>query len=146
MVLKNMNKPSSVREAEMEEKARRAVIKSGDWLTAAEISQLPGASSRHDSTQPVQWKQHGDIFTINVHGIDYYPAFGLEKDAGYRPYSVMSKIIEIFKDDKDGWGMAYWFQSVNSHLGGLRPQDLMATDPDLVTGAALDEDQGITHG
>ncbi|WP_249976766.1 hypothetical protein [Vreelandella olivaria] len=141
-----MTKPNNLREAEMETRARRAVMESGDWLTVDEILQLPGVSSRSDSAQPAQWKQQGDIFTINDHGTDYYPAFGLEKDAGYRPYSVMSKIIDIFKDKKDGWGMAYWFQSVNSYLGGLKPQDLIATDPDLVIDAALDEGQEIMHG
>lgn len=71
---------------------------------------------------------------------------GLEKGAGYRPYRVMSKIIGIFKDDKSGWGMAFWFQSANSYLDGLKPQDLIVTDPDLVIDAALDELQEIMHG
>ncbi|MBE0401856.1 hypothetical protein EI168_17385 [Halomonas sp. FME1] len=143
---KIMTTPTSLREAEMEARARRAVMESGDWLTVDEILQLPGVRSRGDSVHPAQWKQQGDIFTINDHGTDYYPAFGLEKDAGYRPYRVMSKIIDIFKEDKDGWGMAFWFQSINSYLGGLRPQDLIATDPDLVIDAALDEVRGVTHG
>ncbi|UYV18974.1 hypothetical protein K1Y77_16255 [Halomonas qaidamensis] len=137
--------PNSLRETEMEARARRAVMESGDWLTVDEIFQLPG-SSCSDCAQPAQWKQQGDIFTITDHGTEYYPAFALEKEAGYRPYRVMSKIIDIFKDDKSGWGMAFWFQSANSYLGGLRPHDLIATDPDLVIDAALDEVQGILHG
>ncbi|MCH4812485.1 hypothetical protein [Vreelandella neptunia] len=141
-----MTTPASLCEAEMEAKARRAVMESGDWLTANEILQLRGVSSHSDCAQPSQWIQQGDIFTINDHGTDYYPAFGLEKEAGYRPYSVMSKIIDIFKEDKDGWGMAFWFQSINSYLGALKPQDLIATDPDLVIDAALDEVRGVTHG
>ena len=145
-VPKTMTTPTSLLEAEMEAKARRAVIESGDWLTADEILQLPGVSSCSDCAQPAQWKQQGKIFTINDYGTEYYPAFGLEKNAGYRPYSVMSKIIVIFKDNKDGWGMAYWFQSVNSYLGGEKPQALIGTDPDLVIDAALDEVRGVTHG
>lgn len=136
----------SLREAEMEARARRAVMESGDWLTVDEILQLPGFSSRSDCVHPAQWKQQGDIFTINDHGTEYYPAFGLKKDAGYRPYRVMSKIIDIFKDDKSGWGMAFWFQSANSYLGGLKPQNLIVKDPDLVIDAALDEVQEILHG
>ena len=146
MVPTYMNIPNSLRETEMEAKARRAVMESGDWLTAGEILQLHGVSSRSDCAQPAQWKQQGDIFTINDHGTEYYPAFGLEKEAGYRPYRVMSKIIDILKDHKDGWEMAFWFQSVNSYLGGLRPQDLMATDPNLIVDAAFDEVLGINHG
>ncbi|QHD48579.1 hypothetical protein KF947_13620 [Halomonas sp. FeN2] len=143
---KHMTTPTSLREAEMEARSRRAVTESGDWLTVDEILHLPGVSSRSDCVHPAQWKQQGDIFTINDHGTEYYPAFGLEKDAGYRPYRVMSKIIDIFKDDKSGWGMAFWFQSANSYLGGLKPQNLIATDPDLVIDAALDEVQEILHG
>jgi hypothetical protein len=141
-----MTTPTSLREAEMEARARRAVMESGDWLTVDEILQLPGVSSRSDCAQPAQWKQQGDIFTINDHGTEYYPLFGLEKEAGYRPYSVMSKIIDIFKGDKHGWGMAVWFQSVNSYLGGEKPQALIGSDPDLVIDAALDEVQGVMHG
>lgn len=141
-----MTTPTSLREAEMEARARRAVMESGDWLTVDEILQLPGVSPRSGCAQPDQWKQQGKIFTINDHGTEYYPAFGLEKEAGYQPYRVMSKIIDVFKDDKGGWGMAVWFQSVNSYLGGLKPQDLIATDPDLVIEAALDEVQGVMHG
>lgn len=121
-------------------------MESGDWLTADEIVQLIGVSSCSDCSQPAQWNQEGDIFTINDHGTDYHPAFGLEKEAGYRPYSVMSKIVDIFKDDKDGWGMAYWFQSINSYLGGKKPQALIGSDPDLVIEATLDEVRGVTHG
>tara|TARA_R110002124_G_scaffold138003_1_gene301245 strand:+ start:130 stop:627 length:498 start_codon:yes stop_codon:yes gene_type:complete len=145
-VPKHMTTSISLREAEMEARARRAVMESGDWLTVDEILQLSGVSSRSDCAHPAQWKQQGDIFTINDRGTEYYPAFGLEKNAGYLPYPVMSKIIDIFKDDKSGWGMAFWFQSANSYLGGLKPQNLIAKDPDLVIEAALDEVQEILHG
>ena len=42
--------------------------------------------------------------------------------------------------------MAYWFRSDNSFLGGKRPQDLLASAPDQVIAAALDEIHGIVHG
>ncbi len=141
-----MTTSTSFREAEMEARARRAVMESGDWLTVDEILQLQGVSSHSGCAQPAQWKQQDEIFTINDHGTEYYPAFGLEKEAGYQPYSVMSKIIDIFKDDKDGWGMAIWFQSVNSYLGREKPQALIGSDPDLVINAAIDEVQGVKHG
>ena len=38
------------------------------------------------------------------------------------------------------------FQSVNGFLGGKRPQDLLATDPDRVIAAARDEVLGVLHG
>tara|TARA_R110002020_G_scaffold26307_8_gene84987 strand:+ start:12085 stop:12510 length:426 start_codon:yes stop_codon:yes gene_type:complete len=141
-----MTKPNSLRDAEMRRSAYSSVLESGDWLTAAEILQLPGADSFSDGFEPIMWKSQGDIFTIIEQGTEYYPAFGLQKEIGYRPYNVMSKIIYIFKDYKDGWGMALWFQSVNSYLGGKRPQDIMVTDPDLIIKAAFDEIRCVTHG
>lgn len=42
--------------------------------------------------------------------------------------------------------MAFWFLSANSFLGGKRPQDMLATQPDLVIDAARDEVQGVAHG
>jgi len=58
----------------------------------------------------------------------------------------VADVIGILAGHKDGWGMAYWFQSVNGFLGGKRPQDLLATDPDRVIAAARDEVLGVLHG
>ena len=55
-------------------------------------------------------------------------------------------VIDTFAEYKDGWGMAYWLHSVNSFLGGNRPQDLLATTPERVIEAALDEVQEVAHG
>lgn len=44
------------------------------------------------------------------------------------------------------WGLAYWFASVNSFLGGKRPQDLLIDTPDRVVDAAKDEVAGVLHG
>ncbi|WP_253073442.1 antitoxin Xre/MbcA/ParS toxin-binding domain-containing protein [Sodalis ligni] len=78
--------------------------------------------------------------------MDYYPAYGLDRDAGFRPLKSLAEVIEIFTSDKDSWGMAYWFRSPNSFLGAKRPQDLLGTQPELVIAAAQDEIQEICHG
>lgn len=31
----------------------------------------------------------------------------------------------VFRGRKDDWGLAYWFASPNSFLGGKRAQDLL---------------------
>jgi hypothetical protein len=58
----------------------------------------------------------------------------------------MARVIEVLAEHKDAWGMAYWFLSVNSFLGGKRPQDLIASAPERVIAAAIDEVQEIAHG
>lgn len=55
-------------------------------------------------------------------------------------------MIQAFDSKKDGWGLAYWFRSDNSFLGGKRPQDLLASDPERVIAAAEDEVQEVAHG
>ncbi|WP_040107194.1 hypothetical protein [Azotobacter chroococcum] len=138
--------PRLLKEAAMLVQARKAVLESGDWLTAAEVAELAGLSTRNPSAQPNKWKKQGQIFAINHVGVDYFPGYGLDREANFRPVKALAKVIEVFAGHKDSWGMAYWFRSDNSLLGGKRPQDLLASTPDRVVAAALDEVQEVTHG
>lgn len=134
-----------LKEVSMLVQARRAVLESGDWLSAAEVAELAGLSSRNPSAQPNKWKKQGLIFAIHHNGSDYFPAYGLDRQHGFRPLSSLADIIKIFSGHKDAWEMAYWFRSQNSALGGLQPQDLLATEPERVIAAAQDEVQAIAH-
>lgn len=138
--------PRLLKEAAMLVQARKAVLASGDLLTAADIAHLAGLSVRNPSAQPNKWKKQGQIFAISHGGIDYFPGYGLDRNNGFRPIKYLAKIIEIFAGHKDSWGMAYWFGSVNSFLGGKRPKDLLSSAPDCVIEAAVDEIQPIAHG
>lgn len=138
--------PRLLKEAATLVQARKAVLDSGDWLTAAEVAQLAGLSTRNPSAQPNKWKKQGLIFAIHHNGVDYFPGYGLNREADFRPVKALAKVINALTKHKDGWGMAYWFRSDNSFLGGKRPQDLLTAEPDRVIGAAQDEMQGIAHG
>jgi hypothetical protein len=138
--------PNELKEAAMLARARTAVLQSGDWMTAAEIAQVAGFSSSNPSAQPNKWKRDGAIFAIRHNGVDYFPSYGLDPKAGYRPLKSMAKVIDIFRDAKDGWGMSYWFASVNSFLGGKRPQELLAAEPERVLAAARDALEEVAHG
>lgn len=109
--------PRLIREAAMLVKARKAVLESGDWLSAAELAQLAQLSTTNPSAQPNKWKKNGQIFAIHHNGVDYFPGYGLDRDANFRPLKAMSQVIEVFDGHKDGWGMAFWFLSANSFLG-----------------------------
>lgn len=138
--------PRLLREASMLARARNAVLKSGDWLTAMQIAELAGLSQRNPSAQPNKWKKQGLIFAIHHRGVDYFPGYGLNRDAEFRPLKLLSSIIKTLSERKDGWGMAYWFLSENGFLGGKRPQDLLASAPERVLEAALNEVSEISHG
>ena len=146
LVPKMVPAPHELKEAAMLARARTAVLKTHDWMTAPQIAEVAGFSTTNPSVQPGKWKRARAIFAIRHNGVDYYPTFGLDPGDGYRPLKSMAAVIQVLDVMKDGWGMAYWFQSANSFLGGQRPQDLMASAPQRVLAAAEDEVQEIAHG
>lgn len=133
-------------EGRMRAQAKTDVLKASEWLTSAQIAELAGFSNTNTSAQPNKWKKEGLIFAINHRGGDYFPDYGLDPDANYKPVKALADVIRVLKDGKDGWGMAFWFAAVNSYLGGKAPKDLLATAPDNVIAAAREEMSETAHG
>jgi hypothetical protein len=138
--------PHMLVEARMTAQARKAVLEGGDWLTAAQVAKLAGFSTTNLSAQPNKWKKDGLIFAVRHHGVDYFPGYGLDPATNYRPYKALARVLRIFGNEKDAWGLAYWFTSINSFLGGKRPQDLLAEQGERVVCAAEDEMEAVAHG
>jgi hypothetical protein len=132
-------------EAEMKASAMTKVLQNGDLIPAAEVARLAGYSGSNPSSQPNRWKKAGQIFAVPHKGLDYYPLYALDPRNGYKPYPVVGRVLEILKD-RDAWGAAFWFASLNSYLGAKRPQDLIAARPEKVIEAAEDEALGLQHG
>jgi len=133
-------------EARMTAESRKAVLESGDWLTAAQIAGIAGFSASNPSAQPNKWKKDGQIFAVRHRGVDYFPGYALGPSTDYRPARGLARVLGVFRGRKDDWGLAYWFASINSFLGGKRPQDLLIDQPDRVVAAAEDEVAGVLHG
>ncbi|WP_024513175.1 hypothetical protein [Bradyrhizobium sp. ARR65] len=133
-------------EARMTAEARKAVLESGDWLTAAQIAEMAGFSASNPSAQPNKWKKDGQIFAVRHRGVDYFPGYALDPSINYRPVKGLAKVLATFRGRKDDWGLAYWFASSNSFLAGKRPQDLLISEPGRVVAAAGDEVAGVFHG
>jgi hypothetical protein len=125
-------------EAKMTADARSAVLKTGDYFNAVQVAEMAGFSKANPIAQPNMWKQDGAVFAVNQGGVDLFPGYALDPAKEYRPYKVVGEVIEVFGNKKDGWGLAYWFASVNSFLGGARPQDLIEQAPEKVLAAARD--------
>jgi hypothetical protein len=128
--------PHLLREATMQARARTAVLQGGDFVTAADIAKAAGLSTLNASAQPNKWKKQGQIFAVHHNGVDYFPGYGLDAETGYRPLKALAH----------AWGLAYWFGSDNSFLGGKRPQDVLKADPTRVIAAARDEVEELAHG
>ena len=146
LVPKIVPEPHELKEAAMLARARTAILNSREWMTAPQIAEVAGFSASNPSAQPGKWKRDGAMFAIRHNGVDYYPAFGLDPGNSYRPLKALAPILRVLSTVKDGWGMAYWFQSANSFLGGKCPKDLLASAPERVLAAAEDEVQEIAHG
>jgi hypothetical protein len=133
-------------EARMTAAARKAVLESGDWVTAAQIAEMAGFSASNPSTQPNKWKKDRQIFAVRHRGVDYFPSYALDPSTDYRPAKGLARVLTAFRGQKDDWDLAYWFASVNSFLGGKRPQDVLIEAPERVVAAAEDEVAGVLHG
>ncbi|AZD55516.1 hypothetical protein C4K19_3731 [Pseudomonas chlororaphis subsp. aurantiaca] len=139
--------PSTLlRKAKMLAKAKTEILQSNDWVTASEISDLAQFKSNNPGSQPNKWKLAGKIFALRHEAIDYFPIYGLDPAQGYRPFSGLKPIVSTLSSMKDGWGMAFWFASPNSYLGGKRPKDVLQANPEGVLDAAKEEVCGVMHG
>jgi hypothetical protein len=47
---------------------------------------------------------------------------------------------------RSSWSIGFWFDGLNSFLDDRRPQDLLASKPEMVIAAARDEMEGLRHG
>ena len=137
---------AALAEARMMVDARSTILRSGDFLPAGDIAKRAGYSPKNPSAQPNKWKRGGAIFAFQHKGIDYFPRYALDPVESYRPYKTLADVLKIFGETKSGWGAAFWFAGLNSFLDDQRPQDLLATRPDLVIAAAQDEVDGVQHG
>ena len=133
-------------ETRMAANMREAVLAADFWLTSSDIAKLAGFSEKNPSAQPNKWKAARKVFAVSSQQTDYFPEYILDPRNDYRPYPVVREILDLFKDRKDGWKTAAWFQSANSFLGGCAPYTLIATQPQRVLDAARDEVAGVLHG
>jgi hypothetical protein len=138
--------PTKVVEAEMKSAAMTQILTSQDFVTTADIARLGKFSAKNPSSQPNRWKRMGQIFAVHHRGSDYYPLYALDPADGYRPRGIVADVLRLFGDSKDSWGLAFWFGSVNSYLGGLRPQDVLTGSPEPLLRAARAEAEGLQHG
>lgn len=126
--------------------SRIAVLEGVEWLSAKQLCIFAGFGFNPPNNFPRQWREEHRIFSIELRGVEHFPSYVLDPTHGYQPFEALAKVIEIFGDTRDGWGLASWFLVANSYLDGRRPQDLLANQPERVIAAAQDEQRGMVHG
>jgi hypothetical protein len=141
----DMTDLATLTETQMLAEAKAAVLDSKSYVTATEIGAFAGISECSHTSEPYLWKRDKQIFAFNHCGVDYFPAYALNPQRGWKPYIEMADIMQIFDGTKGGWGCAFWFEAVNGYLGGKAPKDILAVDPDRVIKAALLEMKPVAH-
>ena len=133
------------REAIFQSKAKSRVMATGDWLTWPELNVLLPALAEQLSAGALGYLD-GAIFSIDYEGVEYFPRFAIDACTLAIAAQGMQRVIAVLATRLNGWGIALWFESSNSYLGGKLPKDIIFSDPDAVVQAARYEIDGVLHG
>lgn len=139
MSTQNPPRPTQLREAAMLAKGKTRILNSGDWLTTPQILALAQFDRADPESQLDEWRLEGKIFTLCNGGVEYFPIYAFDPAARYFPRPSFAEVIAILAPRKDGWGLAFWFGSSNSYLGGRMPKDVLQNDLQSVLEAAQHE-------
>lgn len=120
-------------EAEMESRARSRVLDGSSYIPMDSVAGARLAVAE------------GRLFAITVEGRELVPRWAI---AGGAPLPALAAVLCVLHPHRDGWGVAYWFASINSMLDNRPPLDVLRTDPAAVLLAAQAEinDQLCPHG
>lgn len=84
-----------------------------------------------------QWLRERKVFALERDGQRYFPSYAF--DSSYRPLSAVAGVLGILKDFyRNDESVAAWFESTSSFLGGARPRELVASDPERTMACAQD--------
>lgn len=128
-------RPLDMKLAKLQARALERIYCGTPWLTAEEI----GTLGKHGTVNPAaaahRWKSSGHLFAIRRHGMDMYPRYALGDD--FTPLPAIKKVLKTL-GISDPLRVAGWFESPSSFLGGRRPRELIASQPDRVIECAED--------
>jgi hypothetical protein len=127
----------------MEDRARDAIFANTTWSTPESIAREHQRDGSLTANEVRSWETAGRIFSVERDGRSFYPHYVFD-DFG-APISEVAEILQIFKGYK-ALRIAAWFESTNSGLRGLRPRELLRTNPAAVVAMARDHVVGAAHG
>ncbi len=125
--------PIDITKARMKAGALRAVFQGTEWLTAAQVAELAGLGQANRSGAANRWKQRRKVFALQHDGQDHYPRYLLDDD--FRPLPGSERVLEVLESFSAN-RLASWFESRNGLLDGMRPREVLASDPQRVIEAA----------
>ncbi len=127
---------AAVLQARRNAEARAELLGEFGALTSSEVADLAGSKAGNRAALANRWRKEGRIFSISHHGQIYFAGFQFGADG--RPLPAIAEVLSAFGDG-GGWQTALWFTAANGWLGGARPVDMLASDPERVADAARRE-------
>lgn len=129
--------------AALEQRAIAAVFSGSEWLSAEQVGRLrdPEAKNPHGAVN--RWRSEGKLFALPRGGMSYYPRYAF--DEAMEPRTVVARVLAELRG-RSPYRIASWFESTNGFLGGRRPREMLATDPEAVVAASRAHARGPVHG
>jgi hypothetical protein len=126
---------ATIKQARRLAEHRGKLLASGAYTMAA-LTRLRGAASESSTRTWLTRRRHGhDLFSVTLEAATLVPAFQLD-EAG-EPVAGLRAVLRALDDAGiEGWAAWTWFAATSGWLGGRRPIELLATEPDRVAAAA----------
>lgn len=139
-----MPKDSRLRKECLLVRSKARILATGDFLTPEELARFFANHPRLSSAVLKKWEQEHRIFSIDQESHVLYPSYAFSSNGEL--LTGLKDVVMLLSTSKGGWGLAFWFGSSNSYLGGALPRDELSSNPNCVLSAAVNEVRGALHG
>jgi hypothetical protein len=103
-------------------------------LSSTAVAELAGSTATNRAATANRLRNQRKVFAVEVDGAQRFPGFQFGGNG--RPLPVIAAVLDAVDDRLSGWELALWFTGPSDWLGGERPVDVLAGDPELVVEAA----------
>lgn len=113
------------------------------WLTGPQVAELTGGGKLKSESYEYasRLRREQKLFGTRFRGSYRYQAFRFVSETG-ETHEGLAELIALLPTSHDGWSAAFWLFQPTGRLGGSRPADIFAQDPDAVIDAARRDFEG----
>ncbi|MCV2350807.1 hypothetical protein [Paucibacter sp. Y2R2-4] len=90
-----------------------------------------------------RWLNEMHVFAIEQEGQRRLPAYVFDPHG--EPYAALAEVIGILAGYRP-FQLASWFESISATIGGRRPREILASNPEVVIAAAQSHAAGPQQG
>lgn len=112
---------------------RVAVAEEFGLLTAAAVAKNADSVATNSSALAGSWRKTGRVFSVLYQRSEVYPGFQFDDNG--QPLPIVANLLGVL-GRLPGWELTGWMTAPAARLGGERPVDVWAADPDAVLSAA----------